>query len=102
MVEYLTFLALVVLRPMMLNSQESMSFQFSPVDIVLRCTICQKTLSTIYADDDRNNGLRKDSQDPHNGKITKLWLTECAHLTCGKHLPGGGESVLYHRHNFLS
>ncbi|KAF6229552.1 hypothetical protein HO173_011407 [Letharia columbiana] len=72
-------------------TQESLSLQFSPADIVLSCTICQETLSTIYADDDQNNGLiRKDREDSQNGKVTKLWLTECAHLTCGKHLPGGG------------
>lgn len=82
----------------MSTSQESVSFQFSPADIVLSCTICQETLSTIYADDERNNGLHKDGKNPHNGKITKLWLTECAHLTCGKHLPGGGKSVLWQRH----
>ena len=75
-------------------SQESMSFPFSPADIVLSCTICQETLSTIYAHDDRNDGLHKDGEGPNSGKITKLWLTECAHLTCGKHLPGGGQSVL--------
>ena len=78
-----------------------MSFQFSPADIVLSCTICQETLSTIYADDGGNNGMRKAEEDPHNSKITKLWLTECAHLTCGKHLPGGGESVLCQRHRVL-
>ncbi|CAD6593676.1 MAG: hypothetical protein ASARMPREDX12_007428 [Alectoria sarmentosa] len=49
----------------------------------------EETLSTIYAHDDQNNGLRNNG-DPHKSKITKLWLTECAHLTCGKHLPGGG------------
>ena len=85
----------------MSTSQESTSFQVSPAEIVLSCTICQETLSTIYSDDDGNNGLRKDSEDPHNGKITKLWLTECAHLTCGKHLPGGGKSVLCQGHRLL-
>lgn len=74
----------------MLISQESMSFQFSPADIVLSCTICQDTFSTIYADGAQDNGLRRDDEVPHNNRITKLWLTECAHLTCGRHLPGGG------------
>ncbi|KAM0797484.1 hypothetical protein BDR22DRAFT_824324 [Usnea florida] len=66
-----------------------MSFQLSPVDIVFCCTVCQETLSTIYADDEQPNGLRKGNEDPHKSTVTKLWLTECAHLTCGKHLPGG-------------
>ncbi|KAL9084202.1 MAG: hypothetical protein Q9165_008188 [Trypethelium subeluteriae] len=36
-----------------------------------------------------NHGLN-DSRQAHDTKITKLWLTECAHLTCGEHLEGGG------------
>ena len=81
--------------------QGSMGFQLSPVDIVLSCTICQETLSTIYADNSQINGLHKDGKDPRDSKITKLWLTECAHLTCGKHLLGGGESALCQRHSAL-
>ena len=65
----------------------------SATDIVVSCSICQDTLSSIYAEGDGNLGLRK-SEDPHNGRITKLWLTECAHLTCGKHLEGGGKHLL--------
>ena len=78
-----------------------MSFQFSPTDIVFSCTICQDTLSTIYADDDRNDGLHKTGEGPDHGKVTKLWLTECAHLTCGKHLPGGGQSIFCQHHMLL-
>lgn len=85
----------------MSTCQESTSFQFSPADLVLSCTICQETLSTIYAHDDQNNGLRNNGRDPHKSKITKLWLTECAHLTCGKHLPGGGKFMLWQRHRVL-
>lgn len=96
-----TFSTLIFLRPIMSISQESMKFQFSPADIVLSCTICQETLSTIYADIDRSPGLRQNGEEPHTSKITKLWLTECAHLTCGKHLPGGGKSARCQRHELL-
>ena len=82
---------------MSISQEESMRFQLSPADIVLSCTICQETLSSIYTDNDQHNGLRKDNEDPRDSKITKLWLTECAHLTCGKHLPGGGKFVLCQR-----
>jgi len=63
----------------------------STIDIVLSCSICQATLSSIYEEDDQNNGLRN-GDDLHDGRVTKLWLTECAHLTCAKHLEGGGKS----------
>lgn len=68
---------------------ETAARQSSSVDFVLSCSICQETLSAIYADLDGDDGLRKDAKRT-NGSITKLWLTECAHITCGKHLEGGG------------
>lgn len=73
----------------MAKPSHNYSSSLSATDIVVSCSICQDTLSNIYADDDGSSGLRK-STDPHSGRITKLWLTECAHLTCGKHLDGGG------------
>lgn len=75
----------------MSNTQDSLRNPLSPTEIILSCTICQDTLSTIYAEDDGKRGLHK-SDDHGSGRITKLWLTECAHLTCAKHLESGGDS----------
>ncbi|KAI9811643.1 MAG: hypothetical protein M1827_005392 [Pycnora praestabilis] len=61
----------------------------SPLDIIFSCGVCQATLEEIYTEPETNVGLR-DGKDPNQGQVTKLWLTECAHLTCGKHLDGGG------------
>lgn len=61
------------------------------VDIVLSCSVCQDTLSSIYASSVNDRGLRQ-GPDLKGGSINKLWLTECAHIVCGKHLEGGGES----------
>ncbi|KAL8682762.1 MAG: hypothetical protein Q9186_001184 [Xanthomendoza sp. 1 TL-2023] len=60
------------------------------IDFILSCSICQDTLSAVYATQDKNDGLRR-STDNGDGAIIKLWLTECAHITCAKHLEGGGE-----------
>lgn len=78
----------------MIKSSNSYNLSLSATDILVSCSVCQDTLSSIYAEDDGNLGLRK-SDDPHNGRITKLWLTECAHLSCGKHLEGGGNHYYY-------
>lgn len=59
------------------------------IDFVLSCSICQSTLSTIYEEHENNDGLHRGIGNI-DGQITKLWLTECAHLTCAKHLEGGG------------
>ncbi|KAL9641094.1 MAG: hypothetical protein Q9204_000319 [Flavoplaca sp. TL-2023a] len=63
------------------------------IDFILSCSICQDTLSTLYAQSDKD-GLRQGTDD-YDGAITKLWLTECAHVTCAKHMEGG-EGVPFH------
>lgn len=64
----------------------------SPLDLIFSCTICQATVAQLYAEDDSSRALRS-TADLSNRVITKLWLTECAHLTCGKHLDGGGKFI---------
>ncbi|KAL8660039.1 MAG: hypothetical protein Q9226_000117 [Calogaya cf. arnoldii] len=59
------------------------------VDFILSCSICQDTLSTIYGRDRNRDGLHQGT-DNTDGAINKVWLTECAHVTCAKHLEGGG------------
>ncbi|KAL8842870.1 MAG: hypothetical protein Q9176_002506 [Flavoplaca citrina] len=56
------------------------------IDFILSCSICQDTLSTLYAQSDKD-GLRQGTDD-YDGAITKLWLTQCAHVSCAKHMEG--------------
>lgn len=62
----------------------------SPLDLIFSCTVCQDTLSSVYAVLDHVDGLRR-GNDSSTSIIPRLWLTECAHVTCGKHFEGGGE-----------
>ncbi len=68
--------------------------EYHPLDVIFTCTVCGKTLDSIYLESDDNLGLRS-PPDFDNGRIVKLWLTECAHLTCAKHLEGGGSNTSY-------
>ncbi|KAK4982799.1 hypothetical protein LTR66_009093 [Elasticomyces elasticus] len=61
----------------------------SPRDVIFSCAICQATLSDIYAKTESNPGIRNGCDSDHS-IATKLWLTDCGHLTCSKHLEGGG------------
>ena len=70
------------------NSKKSSSL--AALDIILSCAICQQPFPAIYADNGELRGLRR-SDGPHDNRITKLWLTECCHLSCGKHFEGGGK-----------
>lgn len=74
----------------LMNVDIMMQYGPNALEIITSCNVCQKLLRDIYADNDGNDGLRT-TQDPNHGIVTKLWMTECGHLTCGKHLEGAGE-----------
>jgi hypothetical protein len=58
-------------------------------DIVFSCEICHATIPEIYASPESNGGIHGGARD-EQGIVTKLWITDCAHVTCTKHLDGGG------------
>lgn len=69
----------------------------SPVtalDVIFSCFICQKTLSEAYSDPESTKGFNDGRDSGHDAIVTKLWLTECAHLICGEHFEGGGKQLL--------
>lgn len=59
-------------------------------EIIFSCGICQKTPSEVYASPENNKGFNSGSGDD-DGMVTRLWLSECMHVSCGRHLPGGGK-----------
>ncbi|KAK1068290.1 hypothetical protein LTR74_005788 [Friedmanniomyces endolithicus] len=56
--------------------------------IVFSCGVCQAVLPEVYATKENNKGFHSDSGG-ENGVVSKLWIAECSHIMCGKHLPGG-------------
>ena len=57
--------------------------------IVFSCSVCQATASELYARTESNKGFSSgDSGD--EGIVVKLWIAQCSHILCNKHLPGGG------------
>lgn len=69
------------------------NYHLTPLDIIVSCSVCQRSISDIYATPEQGDGLRQ-GPDLGNGKITRLWLTECGHFTCTKHLAGGGKQLV--------
>ena len=61
-------------------------------EIVFSCGVCQATVSELYASKDSNQGFHSGSGN-EDGVVTKLWIAGCSHVTCGKHLEGGGERI---------
>lgn len=70
-------------------------------EIVFSCHICQATISDVYATLDNNHGFHSGSGDD-NGVVTKLWIAECSHVMCGRHLEGGGEHGVWLAQVYLS
>ncbi|RMY74171.1 hypothetical protein D0864_10073 [Hortaea werneckii] len=60
-------------------------------EIVFSCGSCQATPSELYAKRESNRGFHSGSGD-EDGIVVKLWIADCSHITCNKHLPGGGMS----------
>ena len=63
----------------------------SAANIYLSCMICQETLSEIYPENGKGEGHCSDGHPTESAKIPKLWLTECAHITCRRHLERKGK-----------
>ncbi|CAD0108782.1 unnamed protein product [Aureobasidium uvarum] len=56
-----------------------------PLDLIFSCNICHDSIHDIRSpvhDGQELEGIRR--------PVAKLWMTECAHLICAKHLERGG------------
>jgi hypothetical protein len=77
------------------HSHGAKSVSTSPVtveQIIFSCDVCQAVVSDIYAKKDSDQGFSSGDGDG-DGIVVRLWMGDCTHIFCGKHLDGGGESV---------
>ncbi|KAI5212071.1 hypothetical protein E4T38_00716 [Aureobasidium subglaciale] len=60
---------------------------FQPLDLIFSCNVCHDSIRDI-------RGPMQDGKELENIRkpVAKLWMTECAHLICAKHLEGGVEA----------
>ena len=65
-----------------------------PVEVIFSCQICYTPISEIYEEIDYDKGFRASNDSSSQQPVTKLWLGECCHLFCSKHLDGGGTADL--------
>ena len=61
-------------------------------EIIFSCGICQATVSELYPASEDNPASHSDDDD---GMGTKLWIGNCVHVFCGRHVDGGGEFSRY-------
>lgn len=66
-----------------------------PIEVIFSCQVCNNPISEIYEEPDTDKGFRDSNGSSTEHPVTKLWLTECSHLTCGKHLEGGGKCAAF-------
>jgi len=65
-----------------------------PVEIIFSCQVCQATISDIHQESAHGGDIDNGTPSTRDRPLPRLWLTECAHLTCGIHLDGGGSSLV--------
>lgn len=69
------------------SSTASSDDLIAPYEIVFSCSLCQKTITDLYPKPLSNKG----PNDGDDISATRIWMTECGHITCGEHFEGGGE-----------
>lgn len=79
-----------ILDTMAANAEPNRETIITPQDIIFSCCVCHDTLSEVYDDGDHPSGMHYEPNQPA-GRITKLYLTACAHVVCAEHLDGGGK-----------
>lgn len=76
-------------RAMAVPFQVSRDGGVSTQQMVFACGMCQATIAEVYATKDSNSGFDSNSGES-DGVVTRMWIAECSHIVCGKHLEGGG------------
>jgi hypothetical protein len=71
------------------TSDSSSAQSLTLPEVIFSCGICQATISEVYTTTESNKGFHNGSGDD-DGIVTRLWIAECSHVSCGKHLEGGG------------
>lgn len=78
------------MAPTRTNSDDKKYTVPSLEEIIFSCGICLATVSELYPANEDHPGSHSDEDD---GLGTKLWIGNCVHVFCGRHLDGGGEST---------
>lgn len=58
-------------------------------EIIFSCGICQATVSELYPV--HEDHLASHAADDDDGMGIKLWIGNCVHVFCGRHVEGGGQ-----------
>lgn len=77
------------MAPMESSSPKRNDDSFPLAEIIFSCNTCQATVSDVYATKEDNHGFYGGSGND-DGIVTKMWIADCSHITCAKHLENGG------------
>ena len=86
-------LAPALIVPMQVLGEDPSANPVTPQDLIFSCCVCFDTLAEVYDQRDRHLGLHNEPNQ-RTGRITKLYLTGCAHVVCAKHFEGGGKRAM--------
>jgi len=61
------------------------------LNFIYACSICGATFADTYEGHNETVQGLSDGINPNDRLVTKLYLSGCSHVFCGKHIDGGGE-----------
>lgn len=64
--------------------------EVTPLDIIYSCCVCNATFSEAYENGNDAIEMLSDGINPKDRPPTRLFLSNCCHVFCAKHLDGGG------------
>ncbi|KAF2737262.1 hypothetical protein EJ04DRAFT_431119 [Polyplosphaeria fusca] len=62
----------------------------TPLDLIFSCCVCQATFSEIYEGTKESVHGLSDGINSKERLVTKMYLANCCHVICSKHIDGGG------------
>ena len=63
----------------------------SPLNFIYACSICCASVADVYKNHKETVQGLSDGINPKERLVTRLYLANCCHVFCIKHIEGGGK-----------
>ena len=65
----------------------------APLNFIYACSLCSASFADVYEGHSETVRGLSDGINPKERLVTRLFLSQCCHVFCSKHLEGGGKQA---------